>query len=146
MWHLPNDPDAHTTLQLVDIIYRHAGQLRAELRAVPALLLRTLGVVNPSLRELVEMQYQFDEPFIVDSSKIASRLSVQATPIDQALADTLTSYATDAHQPRPRPKARTRRAYSPATGRPDGPPGSSASKPEGSSTAAGAIDTWRRRP
>ena len=38
------------------------------------------------------MQYQFDEPFIVDSSKINAQLGVRATPIEQALADTLASY------------------------------------------------------
>ena len=58
----------------------------------PALLLRLLGLANPTVRELAEMQYQFEEPFIVDSSKIATKLGVQATPIGQALADTLASY------------------------------------------------------
>jgi nucleoside-diphosphate-sugar epimerase len=115
VWHLPNDPDTRTTRQLVDIVYHHAGHPQARLRALPALLLRALGLVNPTLRELVEMQYQFDEPFIVDSSKIASRLSVEATPIDQALADTLTSYATDPPAtPTPRRQARRTR---PATWR-----------------------------
>src|SRR5687768_5210308 len=32
-------------------------------------------------RELLEMQYQFEEPFIVDSSKIANILDVHATPV-----------------------------------------------------------------
>jgi nucleoside-diphosphate-sugar epimerase len=94
VWHLPNDPDTHTTRQLVDIIYQHAGQPRSTVRAMPPLLLRALGLANPTLRELAEMQYQFDEPFIVDSSKIATKLGVPATPIAQALADTLTSYRT----------------------------------------------------
>jgi nucleoside-diphosphate-sugar epimerase len=92
VWHLPNDPDTRTTRQLVDIVYRHAGRPNARLRAIPPLLLRALGLANPTVRELVEMQYQFEEPFIVDSSKLATKLGVQATPIDQALADTLTSY------------------------------------------------------
>ena len=35
------------------------------------------------------MQYQFEEPFIVDSSKITNTLGVHATPVEQALADTL---------------------------------------------------------
>jgi hypothetical protein len=39
------------------------------------------------------MQYQFDEPFVVDSGKIATGLGVHATPIEQALADTLASYS-----------------------------------------------------
>ena len=36
VWHLPNDPDTRTTRQLVDIVYQHAGQPRAKLRAMPA--------------------------------------------------------------------------------------------------------------
>ena len=92
VWHLPNDPDTRTTRELVDIVYQHAGQPRARLRALPPILLRALGLANPVLRELVEMQYQFDEPFIVDSSKIASKLGLVATPIEQALAETLATY------------------------------------------------------
>jgi nucleoside-diphosphate-sugar epimerase len=92
VWHLPNDPDTRTTRQLVDIVYQDAGQPRTKLRAMPPLMLRALGLVNPIVRELVEMQYQFEEPFIVDSSQIANKLGVQATPIDQALDDTLTTY------------------------------------------------------
>lgn len=92
IWHLPNDPDPHTTRQLVDIIYHHAGQPHAKLRAMPPLLLRALGLANPTLRELAEMQYQFDEPFIVDSSKITTKLGIQATPIGQALEHTVNSY------------------------------------------------------
>src|SRR6266545_224353 len=92
VWHLPNDPNTRTTRQLVDIVYQHAGQPHTRLRALPSLMLRVLGLVNPIVRELVEMQYQFEEPFIVDSSKIASKLGVQATPIDKALDDTLSTY------------------------------------------------------
>ena len=62
------------------------------LRRLPAVLLRALGLVNPTMRELVEMQYQFAEPFIVDSSKITNKLGVEATPVEQALADTLREY------------------------------------------------------
>jgi nucleoside-diphosphate-sugar epimerase len=92
VWHLPNDPGTRTTRQLVDIIYRHAGQPSTKLRAMPALLLRALGLTNPTLRELHEMQYQFAEPFIVDSAKIATKLDAHPTPIDQALAHTLRTY------------------------------------------------------
>ncbi len=38
------------------------------------------------------MQYQFAEPFIVDSSKITTKLGIRATPIGQALEHTLNSY------------------------------------------------------
>ena len=92
VWHLPNDPDTRTTRQLVDVAYRSASQSRTKLRVLPPLLLRALALANPTVRELLEMQYQFEEPFIVDSSKITNKLGVTATPLDQAVADTLTTY------------------------------------------------------
>ena len=73
-------------------MYRQAGQPRGKLRTTPTLVLRALGLTNPTVRELVEMQYLFQAPFIVDSSKIATRLGVKATPLDQALTETLTTY------------------------------------------------------
>ena len=45
------------------------------------------------------MQYQFDEPFLVDSTKINTLLGVHATPIEQALADTLACYSHQAPAP-----------------------------------------------
>jgi nucleoside-diphosphate-sugar epimerase len=92
VWHVPNDPDTRTTRQLVDLIYQHAGQRRTKLRAMPPLMLRALGLFNPAVRELTEMQYLFAEPFVVDSSKIANKLDVHPTPIDQALINTLATY------------------------------------------------------
>ncbi len=99
IWHLPNDPDTRTTRQLVDIVYRLAGQPRAKLRAAPAPLLRALGLVNPTVREIGEMRYLFQEPFVVDSSKIATKLGVHATPVEHALADTLAGYRTATWRP-----------------------------------------------
>ena len=91
VWHLPN-AEARTTRQIVETIYTLAGQPRTKLRSTPTLLLRALGLVNPTVRELVEMSYEFEEPFIVDSSKIEGRLGIKATPLERALAETLDSY------------------------------------------------------
>ena len=95
VWHLPNDPDTRTTRQLVDLVFRQAGRPRGRLRRLPPVVLRALGLADPTMRELVEMQYQFEEPFVVDSSRIAGKLGVPATPLEQALADTLRSYRDD---------------------------------------------------
>jgi nucleoside-diphosphate-sugar epimerase len=94
IWHLPNDPDTRTTRQLVDVVYRLAGQPKTRVRALPAPLLTAVGLVNPTVREMGEMRYLFQEPFVVDSSKIRDRLGVRATPIEEALARTLESYRT----------------------------------------------------
>lgn len=92
VWHLPNDPDTRTTRQIVEMAYEAAGQSRARLRSLPPLLLRALALTNPTLRELLEMQYQFEEPFVVDSSKITAKLGVQATPLSEAVTATLATY------------------------------------------------------
>ncbi|MDQ0923453.1 hypothetical protein QF038_001961 [Pseudarthrobacter sp. W1I19] len=67
---------------------------------VPPLLLRALTLTSLVVKELLEMQYQLEEPFIVDSSKITTRLGVPATPLNQALAETFNSYTNPSH-PRP---------------------------------------------
>jgi nucleoside-diphosphate-sugar epimerase len=92
VWHLPNDPDTRTTRHLVDLAYQAAGRSRGRLRAMPPPLLRAIALVNPTMRELLEMQYQFEEPFVVDSSRITGKLGVEATPIADALVQTLAEY------------------------------------------------------
>jgi nucleoside-diphosphate-sugar epimerase len=99
IWHLPNDPETRTTRELVDMIYKLAGQPRARLRAMPPLLLRGLSLINPTVRELLEMQYQFEEPFIVDSSRMAAKLGLTATPMDHAITETLLDYSPDKSSP-----------------------------------------------
>ncbi len=96
VWHLPNDPATRTTRQLLDIAFRCAGHAHTRLRRVHPLLLRAGALTNPTLRELLEMQYQFEEPFIVDSTKISTKLGVVATPLEQALQATLSRYRNDA--------------------------------------------------
>ena len=92
VWHLPNDPDTRTTRQLVEEVYRLAGQPRARVREMPALLMRAVGLFNPTVRELIEMRYQFEEPFVVDSSDMRTLLGSTATPVEEGLARTVASY------------------------------------------------------
>lgn len=95
-WHLPNDPATHTTRELVDLTFRLAGRSRTRLRQVHPLLLRGLAVVNPTVRELLEMQYQFDEPFIVDSTPFTARFGMSSTPMQTAMEKTLDTYRSPA--------------------------------------------------
>ena len=88
VWHLPNDPDTRTTRQLVEIAYQLAGRPKARVRRLPAWLIRIAA------KELYEMTYLFEEPFVVDSSRIAGRLGVPATPVEEALAATMETYVS----------------------------------------------------
>ena len=56
------------------------------------MLLRAVAITNPTVREILEMQYQFEEPFIVDSATFTSRLGMPATPLGDAVEQTLAAY------------------------------------------------------
>jgi nucleoside-diphosphate-sugar epimerase len=95
-WHLPNDPATRTTRELVDVVHRLAGRDRTRLRAVHPVLLRAAAVADPTLREMLEMRYQFDEPFVVDSTPMAELLGVHATPVEEALSRTVAAATSTA--------------------------------------------------
>ncbi|MEU1229372.1 NAD-dependent epimerase/dehydratase family protein [Streptomyces sp. NPDC005828] len=93
IWHLPNDPDTRTTRELVDLAHRATGRPgAARLRRMPTFALYAMGAVNRTVRELIEMQYEFAEPFVVDSSLIRDRLGAVATPVEEALEQTVAAY------------------------------------------------------
>jgi nucleoside-diphosphate-sugar epimerase len=98
-WHLPNDPVTRTTREMAELAYRAAGS-RARLREIPPLLIRLAAIPNPTLRELLEMRYQFEEPFVVDSTRMTTRLGAKATPAEQAIEETLATYRDRERSPR----------------------------------------------
>ena len=64
------------------------------IRSVPKLALRPLGLVTPMLRELAETYYQFDQPFILDTSKYETAFGTAGTPLPAAVAATVAWYRT----------------------------------------------------
>src|SRR5262249_18376633 len=67
VWHIPTAPPL-TGREFIGKASEAAG-VPPRPFAVPGLVLRLLGLTNPVLRESVEMLYEFDAPFLVDSSK-----------------------------------------------------------------------------
>lgn len=53
------------------------------------------GLVNPLLRELRETTYQFDRPYVLDSSAAQQALGIAPTALDEALAETLSALRRD---------------------------------------------------
>lgn len=88
IFHVPNAP-AQTTRQIIDMISEQMGS-PIKVSAAPRLLLRALGLFNPTVRELDEMRYEFTQPFIVDSTKAQDRLGIAPTPLPEALEATIT--------------------------------------------------------
>jgi nucleoside-diphosphate-sugar epimerase len=92
VWHLPG-PATGTTRALLELVAAEVGH-PVGVRSVPKLAVRALGLVNPMLRELAEMAYQFDEPFILDTSKYQAAFGAAGTPLPAAVAATVAWYRT----------------------------------------------------
>ena len=90
VWHLPG-PETVTTRALLDLVAAEAGHPVA-VRNVPALVLRVMGLVSPLMRGLAEMAYEFEEPFILDTTKFESAFGTAATPLATAITDTVAWY------------------------------------------------------
>lgn len=81
VWHLPSAPTV-TTGEYVQMLYEAAGT-KGVARRVPRLALRALRLFSPMIREVLEMQYQFEIDFIMDDTKFTSIFGGMATPIHQ---------------------------------------------------------------
>ncbi len=86
VWHLPTPP-AESSRALIQRLGR-ALDLDAEMVGVPRIILRAMGLFSPFMREVAEMAYQWDAPFIVDDSKFKRAFGVAATPLDDAVHQT----------------------------------------------------------
>lgn len=87
VFHVPNAP-ARTTREIIGLISEEIGA-PIRVSAAPRLILKGMGLFNPTVRELDEMLYEFTQPFIVDGSKAERRLGIQPTPIEDAVAVTV---------------------------------------------------------
>ena len=92
IWHAPNTP-AQTARQMLGTIYAETGK-SMKVQAAGRLMLSALGLFNPVIREVVEMQYQFEQPFVVDSGKFEREFAVRATPLADAIRATVAWYRT----------------------------------------------------
>lgn len=66
-----------------------AGVSVPKVSAVPGWVLRAAGVFSTDMRELAEMLYQFERPFVMDSAASQRRLGLEPTPLTEAAAATV---------------------------------------------------------
>ena len=90
VWHLPG-PETMTTRAVLELIAAEVGHPVA-VRSVPKIVLRTLGVFNPMMRGLAEMAYEFEQPFVLDTTKYESTFGASGTHMDVALKETVVWY------------------------------------------------------
>lgn len=83
-WHVPSPP-ATTLRELAQRLATLAGVPRPRLRRMPAIVLRSGALFSPVAREFLEMRYQFERPFLLDSSAATAAFALQPTTLDDVL-------------------------------------------------------------
>ncbi|GAA4485036.1 NAD-dependent epimerase/dehydratase family protein [Rhodococcus olei] len=86
--HAPTGP-AVTQRQLVRAFADAAGIADPAVGVLPGWALRTIGRVHAPTRELAETLYQFERPFVLDSTRSERLLGLAPTPLPEAAAATV---------------------------------------------------------
>jgi nucleoside-diphosphate-sugar epimerase len=87
-WHVPSHP-AVPARQVVEDLCRSAGVRAVPVRSLPGWLIRVGGAFSPLLRELPEVGYQHDRPFVMDSTAARGTFGLEPTGWDEIVLDTL---------------------------------------------------------
>jgi nucleoside-diphosphate-sugar epimerase len=90
-WHVPNAP-AITLRAFAELVGKETGiapRLSAVPRTVTRVVLPALGLAVPPMRGLVENLYIFYEPYVVDHSAYAAAFGDAATPLREAIRQTV---------------------------------------------------------
>ncbi len=87
-WHIPTEP-ALSTRKMVDRLAAEARTGPVAVRRLPPAVLGVASVFSPLIRELKEVRYQFDRPFVVDSSAYEAEFAVRATSLDEQIKATV---------------------------------------------------------
>ena len=87
VWHVPTAGPLTARAFLQQAAQIAGTELK--LRVVPPLMLRAAALFSPFLREVVEMQYQFSQPYIVDARDFVREFGDISTPRAAALRETV---------------------------------------------------------
>ena len=90
VWHLPG-PETVTTRQFIEMVFAETGH-PPKIQVLPKFLLKLFSLFSPIMRELDEMLYEFEEPFILDHSKFEQAFGNHATPLPEAIRATVAWY------------------------------------------------------
>jgi nucleoside-diphosphate-sugar epimerase len=103
IWHLPA-PQTVTTRQVLEVVAREVGH-PVGVRSLSKLAVRALGLVNPLMRALTEMAYEFDEPFVLDTTKYETTFGTAGSALSTAIAATVEWYRNKVTVPAPATKS-----------------------------------------
>ena len=87
-WHAPTNP-AVSIREAATIAARLAGRGQARVRRMPGAMLWLGGLFSPEVRAFGEMRYQFERPFVLDSTETERTFGLRPTPFEAMLRETV---------------------------------------------------------
>jgi nucleoside-diphosphate-sugar epimerase len=91
VWHVPNDMPRVTQGEMVKMFAEEAG-MPVKISSMGKLGWVFIGLFVPPAKEMVEMMYEFEKPFVVDSSRFEKVFGMKATPMKEAIKETVAWY------------------------------------------------------
>ncbi len=91
VWHIPAN-GSPTGRELIEMAFAAAGT-EPKVGLYPRWMMKLISVFSRDMREIVEILYQFEEPWILDGSKFTSTFDeLELTPMREAVAKTVEAY------------------------------------------------------
>lgn len=97
VWHLPTSAEAVTASALIALCAELSG-VRAGHTLLNKTMLRMAGLFDPTVREIVEMTYQYQYPYVFDSGKFERRFHFHPTLYRDGLRQTIAPAAESAEK------------------------------------------------
>jgi nucleoside-diphosphate-sugar epimerase len=87
IWHLPVAPAEST--RAVTTRFGKAMGVELGTSQVPGFVLQVMALFSPPVKELLEMRYQWDVPFVLDDAKFRAAFGGEATSLEVGIAATV---------------------------------------------------------
>jgi nucleoside-diphosphate-sugar epimerase len=96
VWHVSTSPNPPTGKEFIAMAAKELG-VAPKYRVLSRPIIRMAGWLNPAVREIYEMLYQNDSPYLFDSSKFAKAFRVDGTPYAEGIRATAASFRKNAN-------------------------------------------------
>lgn len=91
VWHLPTTPQPPTGREFIHAVAEAMG-VAPKYSILSRTMVKLGGLFNPTVREVHEMLYQNDTPYLFDSSKYARAFNVTGTPYAEGIRQSAAFY------------------------------------------------------
>lgn len=96
-WHVPTAAPM-SVRALAELTATLAGTSPARVGRMPYAMLWTAGLFDVNAREMRELRYQLDRPFVLDSAAASARFGIEPTPTETAMLATIRAHTEAARK------------------------------------------------